>query len=459
MALHAVWDRGKWPVGRKEWCKLCPLIGRKENWMLRKMSIWFALALAVAQAALYGAPPAEDWVLPNFAQRLDLTITNPGSTPVDTLVTLPVAGLQKVALGFPGSLAIAVVKDEPGSEYPVMVVPSQADDLDGDGMADEFEFPIALKPHESRQVEIYFSMTLRGQIVYPRAVHAAHNYGYNRQTAALESEIIGYRTYGGFFLDIEGRVAGHMGLYNDLNGYLAAHRNFAVGGDIFHIGDTLGLGGIFLKRDGTIYRPSMNMPDYANKPSAENVPHYRVVADGPLRAIIEATLDHWKVGEDEVAVRARYSIDSGDAFVRCRVRITPVRMRQEDVYQVGAGVRELPQEETAKESGLLLLSGSQQQQTGRLGLALYFNPETAFASTPITTPEGKNEVAVFKKTLSCGASFEEEYAVAGAWEKSGITDLLHYLTSLQSRVNVRVVVSDGRLEQTPQPQRIEGEAY
>ena len=426
--------------------------------MLRKICL--GMVLLLTQAALCkAAPPAEDWVLPNFAWRLDVTVTNPGSAPVDTLVTLSVAGLQKVALGFPGSLAIAVVKDKPGSEYPVMVIPSQADDLDGDGMADEFEFPIALKAYESRQVEIYFSPTLRGMIVYPRTVHASHNYGYNHQTAALESEIIGYRTYGGFFLDIEGRVAGHEGLYNDLNGYLAAHENFAVGKDIFHIGDTLGLGGIFLERDGKIYRPPMNMPDYAHKPSAEDVPHYRVVADGPLRAIIEATLDHWKVGDDEVAVRARYSIDSGDAFVRCRVRITPVKMRKGNVYQVGAGIRDLPQEKMGNESGLLMLSGEQRPQTGRLALALYFNPETASASSPITTPEGKNEVAIFKNTLSCGQSLEEEYAVAGAWEKSGITDLLHYLAGLQRRVNARVVVSDERLEQTPQPQRIEGEAY
>ena len=426
--------------------------------MLRKMSVW--LALALAQAALCNAaPPAGDWVLPNFAQRLDVTVTNPGISSVNSLVTLPVAGLQKVALGFPGSLAIAVLKNKPGSKYPVTVIPSQAGDLDGDGMADEFEFPIVLNPHESRQVEIYFSTTLHGKILYSRAVHASHNYGYNHQTAALESELIGYRTYGGFFLDVEGRVAGHEGLYNDLNGYLAAHEKFAVGKDIFHIGDTLGLGGIFLERNGKIYRPPMNMPDYAHKPSGEDVPHYRVVADGPLRAIIEAAMDHWKVGDDEVAVRARYSIDSGDAFVRCRVRIIPAKMREENIYQAGAGIRELPQEKSGSESGLLMLSGEQRPETGRLALALYFNPETASASPPITTPEGKNEVAVFKKTLSAGQAIEEDYAVAAAWSGSGIPDLLHYLAGLQPRVNARVVISDERLEQTPQPQRIEGEAY
>ena len=426
--------------------------------MVRKIFLWVALLLV--QATLSSAtPPADPWVLPNFAQRLDVTVTNPGSDPVDTLVTLPIAGIQKVALGFPGNLAIVVVKNPPRSEYSVTVAPSQADDLDGDGTADEFEFPISLKPHESRLVEIYFSKTLRGKIVYPRSVRASHNYGYNYQTAALESEFIGYRTYGGFFLDIEGRVAGHLGLYNDLNGYLAAHENFAVGKDILHIGDTLGLGGIFLERDGKIYRPPMNMPDYAHKPSPEDVPHYRVLADGPLRAIIEATLDHWKVGEDEVAVRVRYSIDSGEGFVRCRVQITPVKMREGNIYRVGAGIRDLPMEKSGKESGLVMLSGEQRPQTGRLALALYFNPETASSSSPVTTPEGRNEVAIYDKTLGCGQAIQEDYAVAAAWQRSGIPDLLHYLAGMKPSVNARVEVSDERLEQTPQPERIDGEAY
>lgn len=426
--------------------------------MLRRIYFWMALTLAHA-ALCNAASPAGDWILPNFAQRLDVTVANPGSDAVDTLVTLPVASLQKVALGFPGSLAIAVVKNPPGSKYSVTIIPSQADDLDGDGMADEFEFPISLKPHESRQVEIYFSKTLHGKIVCPRSVHASHNYGYNHQTAALESELIGYRTYGGFFLDVEGRVAGHPGLDNDLNGYLAAHERFAVGKDILHIGDTLGLGGIFLERGGKIYRPPMNMPDYAHKPSAEDVPHYRVLADGPLRAVIDATLDHWKVGEDDVAAHAWYSIDSGDGFVRCRIQIVPLKMHVANIYRVGAGIRDLPQEKSGKESGLLMVSGEQRPETGRLALALYFNPETASASSPIATPEGKNEVVVFGKTLSCGRAIEENYAVAAAWSRSGIPDLLHYLAGLQTRVKARVVVSGERLEQTPQPERIEGEAY
>jgi hypothetical protein len=418
------------------------------------------MALLLFQATIYGAAlPTDDWVLPNFAQRLDLTVTNPGGDPVDTLVTLPVKNMPPGALGFPGSLGIAVVRNPPDSEYRVTVIPSQADDFEGDGVLDEFEFPISLKPHESKQVEIYFSTTLRGKIAYPQSVHASHNYGYNRQTAALESELIGYRTYGGFLLDVQARIAGRAGLYNDLDGYLPAHDDFEVGKDIFHVGDTLGLGGLFLERSGKIYRPPMNVPDYAHKPSPQDVPHYRVLADGPLRAMIEASLDHWQVGDDVVAVRARYSIDAGEGFVRCRFQISPMKISEEDAYRVGVGIRELPLEKFTQQPGLLVLSGEQELRIGHLALALYFNPDIASYSTPITTPEGKNQVAVFDKTLSSGQSIEEVYAVAAAWEKSGVGDLLGYLAGMKDRVNPQVVVSDERVEQTPQPGRVEGEAY
>jgi Domain of unknown function (DUF4861) len=428
--------------------------------MAPRRFLWAALLVVEVPLCCAARPAAAaNWVLPNFAQRLDLTVTNPAGVPISTLVTLPVSAVRHTALDFPGSLAIAVAVNPPASEYSVTVIPSQADDLDGDGMPDEFEFPISLKPRESKQVEIYYSTTLHGKIFYPQLVHASHNYGYNHQTAALESELIGYRAYGGFFLDVEGRVAGHLGLYNDLNGYLAAVGHFAVGEDIFHIGDTLGLGGLFLERGGKIYQPPINIPDYAHKPSPEDVPRYRVVADGPIRATIEATLDHWQLGDDAVAVRARYSIDAGEGFVRCRVRVVSTKVRQGDAFQFGAGLRQLPAHKFLQRAGMLLLSGEQRPDTGRLALALYFNPATASSVPPVTTAEGKNQAIIFHPPLRRGRAIEEDYAIAAAWGRSGIPDLLGYLASMKDRVDAKVVVSGERLERTPWPERIEGEAY
>lgn len=424
-----------------------------------KWLAWVVGFSLLASLLWAGADASGDWALPNFAQRLDLEVTNPGQNPVRTLVTLPVVATRRIAPGFPGTLAIVMEVNPPGPGFPATVIPSQADDLDGDGEPDEFEFPIALGPGESREVEIYYSTTLSGAITYPKEAHASHAYGYNRQTATLESALIGYRTYGGFLLDVQARRAGHEGLYNDLVGYLAAHKNFAVGKDIFHVGDTLGLGGLFLKRDGKIYRPPFNMPDYAHKPSAEEVPHYRVVADGPIRAIVEARMERWMLGEDEVELRARYSIDADEGFVRCNFVVLPRRMAPGHAYVVGTGIRDLPNEELDNAPGRLDLAGQQSVGLGPLGIAIYYDPTQAHPAGNIETPEGGNRVVVFNQALQPGQAVSGSYAAAAAWSHTGIAAPSRYLALEQSQAEARVEVSNERLEKTPQPQRINGEAY
>lgn len=423
---------------------------------------WLGLVLCFGLATSLSfarTDPSGDWALPNFAQRVSLEVSNCGPKSIHTLVTLPVVATARIAPGFPGTVAIVALVNPPGSAYPITIVPSQADDLDGDGEPDEFEFPITLAAGAQQRVEIYYSTTLRGRIIYPRRVHASHNYGYNWQTAALESQLIGYRTYGGFLLDVQARRAGHPGLYNDLVGYLAAHKNFAVGKDVFHVGDTLGLGGLFLRLGEKIYRPPFNVPDYAHKPSPDEVPRYRVVADGPIRAIIEARLARWTIGQDQAELRADYSIDAGEAFVRCRVHVLPLRVAPGHAYEVGAGIRDLPDEKLSSARGRLELVGEQSAAMGPLGLALYYNPARASSGGSLRTPDGQNQIIVFKQRFEPGEAVSASYAVSAAWSGSGAGDLAQYLAKEQPSTQARLRVSEERLERTPQPARIDGEAY
>jgi hypothetical protein len=75
------------------------------------------------------AQPAGDWALSNFAQRLELEISNPAAHPAQTLAVVPVQSAARVAPGFPGALAVAVLVNPAGSRYAVTIVPSQADDV------------------------------------------------------------------------------------------------------------------------------------------------------------------------------------------------------------------------------------------------------------------------------------------------------------------------------------------
>ncbi len=103
-------------------------------------------AVFLAAAATGWTRSPNSWVLPNFAQRLEVVVSNPFALPVRALAVVPVVKAAAVAPRFPGSLATAVLVNPPGSWFAVSIIHSQADDPDGDGAPDEFVFPVELGP-------------------------------------------------------------------------------------------------------------------------------------------------------------------------------------------------------------------------------------------------------------------------------------------------------------------------
>ncbi|HEY7208789.1 MAG TPA: DUF4861 family protein [Bryobacteraceae bacterium] len=411
------------------------------------------IPLTILFALPFQAGCAEtEWLLPNFANRLSVEVKNAGDSPLQALATLPVATAQNAALDFPGRLALAVLVAANHSA----IIPSQSDDLDGDGSPDEFEFPVDLAPHGQARVDIYYSTTLEDTFAWPRRVSAKHGYGYNREAAALESESAGYRTYGGFFLDFHGRKT--PGLWNDAAGYVPVGRDLGTGRDVLHIGATLGLGGIFLRRDGRIYQPPANVPTYAHKPSPEIVPHYRVVAQGPLRAIIEATLPNWRIGGDEIALQARYFIDEGEQFVRCQVTAIPVQLARDHEYEIGVGVRDLPGGSASSDPGQLIVTGRQNARDGAIGLAIYFDPAQYSAAVNVNTADGSNRAVIHKVRLSSGEASSQTYSAAGTWSGSGIRNPGELLKELREKVEAHADIGALIFARTPHPEKVEAEA-
>lgn len=410
---------------------------------------------AFSLASFQAASAETEWLLPNFANRLSVEVKNPGKSSLQALVTLPMVKAQAVAPDFPGRLALAVLVDR-NSGRPAAIIASQVDDLDGDGSPDEFEFPVDLAPHSQCSVEIYYSTTLADSFPWPKRVSAKHSYGYNREVAALESESVGYRTYGGFFLDLHGRKAGGAGLWNDAAGYVPIERDLGTGRDVLHIGATLGLGGVFLRREGKIYQPPANVPTYAHKPSPEMVPHYRVLAQGPLRAIIEATLENWQIDTDVIRLQARYSIDAGERFVRCRVNEIPIKIAKDHEYEIGVGVRELPAGAVSSDPGQLVVTGRQNARDGEIGLAIYFDPGQYSSASAIYTPDGSNRAVIGKVRLNRGSASEQTYAAAGAWSGSGI-EPGELLKHLRDKVEAHAEIGALTFARTPYPEKLEAE--
>jgi hypothetical protein len=410
-----------------------------------------ATVFVIAVPLSFAQQPSS-WLLPNFSDRLTLQVSNPSDQAVDTLAVVPVVDAARTALNFPGTLAIAVI---PGS--PLTILPSQTDDLDGDGLPDEFVFPVKMQAHSHVKVEVYYSTTLRERIPWPKHVDASHSFGYNRATVGLESEAIGYRTYGGFFLDVQGRDQDNPGLNNSLVGFFRASTPSPAGRDIFHAGDTLGLGGLFLRSGTDVFRPPLNVPDYAHKPAPLETPAYRVISNGPERAIVKAHMNRWTIGKDAVSIDATYTINAGSEYVECRFRILPLSLTR--TYEVGAGIRYLPKMRENSAPGSLALEGEQDPRIGPLGLALYFNPDTVSSVGTLTTKDANNDVTIFRTRLEPGHAVTGRYWMAAAWSGSGIHDLLAHLSETGRKARAGVVVGNFSHTRTPTPGRLEGEAY
>ena len=186
--------------------------------------ITLLIYLACISALPFQAASVEmEWLLPNFANRLSVEVKNPGNSALQALATLPVVKAQAVAPNFPGRLALAVLVESGQSGRPAAIIASQSDDFDGDGIPDEFEFPIDLPPHSQCRVDIYYSTTLEDTFPWPKRVSAKTPWPQSRGRCARIG-MAGYRTYGGF-LDLHGRKAGAAGLWNAAAGFVPVQRD------------------------------------------------------------------------------------------------------------------------------------------------------------------------------------------------------------------------------------------
>src|ERR1017187_5000909 len=141
-----------------------------------------ALILALAAAALDAAPRI---------QRIQLSVTNPFPIARTENVVLTVAQLARIAPAFNAANFADDARLMQAAE-----LPSQADDLDGDGKLDELVFQIDLASGQTRIVTIAYGdqaaiQRLRGRYPARTAMKFATRY----EGLGWESEDIAWRIY------------------------------------------------------------------------------------------------------------------------------------------------------------------------------------------------------------------------------------------------------------------------
>jgi Domain of unknown function (DUF4861)/Glycosyl Hydrolase Family 88 len=268
------------------------------------------LTFALAAAALAAAP---------HIQRIQLSISNPVALARTENVVLPVAQLKRIDASFNAANSIVVATGagnftEDARLLQATEIPSQADDLDGDGRYDELVFQIDLAPRQTRIVTIAYGdqaaiQRLRGS--YP--VRTAMKFAARYEGLGWESEDIAWRVY---FdkrnaIDIYGKR--RPGLYLDLFGApeYVYHLESPMGRDIFMVAPTQGAGSVTAIVNGK----AMPVADVADR-------KWRVLATGPVRSIGEYEFKGWKIDGKTVDMVSRFTQWAGEHGFHHRVIVS-----------------------------------------------------------------------------------------------------------------------------------------
>jgi unsaturated rhamnogalacturonyl hydrolase len=224
-------------------------------------------------------------------------------------VVLNVAEVRKQVPDFDISTAMVMAnvaatpeQDAPAFQYTEL--PSQADDMDGDGKPDELAFQIDLEPKQTRIVTVAYGNPvtighLKGD--YPRRTNAKFAKHYDGM--GWESELTAWRLY---FdkrnaMDLWGKKK--PGLYLEMfapQDY-KYQEDSPIARDIYNVGNSLGSGSVGAWVNGKVVR----VADVADR-------QWRIVSAGPVRSVVEFTYKGWKIGDRTLDLTTRVTQWAGE---------------------------------------------------------------------------------------------------------------------------------------------------
>ncbi len=237
-------------------------------------------------------------------KSVTVTVENPANVArIAADVVVSIQELRKTAPDFTAG-AVRVTSAASDSPKETIELPSQVDDLDGDGKADELAFQIDLAPHQTRVVTIQYGdpqEVLRVRQDYPDRTFALFSAKY--EGLGWESENIAFRIY---FdprnaIDIYGKRRQSLQLRLYATPEYPYHDESPEGRDIFRVGDAIGIGAMAAWVDGKVVKAA----DVKERT-------WRIVSTGPVRAIVEVGYGGWNLGEKTIAVRSRIIMWAGE---------------------------------------------------------------------------------------------------------------------------------------------------
>lgn len=359
--------------------------------------------------------------------------------------------------------------DIPADQLPVLTdtdgtyIPSQADDVDGDGLWDELfamadmeakeTFYITVKfilPEEYPEFQVRTNLHLGDAKDNYRELISAkrlegityHNYAgvteaaFQMEGVAWENDRVGFRNYmdqrNG--MDIFGKTTKDMVLEEvGVSGTPSYHEPGSWGMDVLKVGTSLGAGGIAYMSEDSLYRVGDS-----------GTGTYDIVFQGPLRSRFRLEYKDWQVGEALLNVSHQIQIVAGRPCYGNLVTysgtdeslaLVPgiVNMNSDSLY-----VLKLNDQFTA------LLTHDHQSEDGSLLSMALIVPSTYLVSTEKTSDEGAGITQTYFACLDAKPDDSQLYRFYAFWEKedplwASLEEIESYLQTEAERLSQSII--------------------
>lgn len=378
------------------------------------MKIRLSLAALLALGALSVAAPAQSLTI---TVTHDLAIARPAET-----ITVP---WSTVAEHLPGALLQHIsVKDGEGHHlaYQVTNIAPQAKDPSGKGIA----YGELIFQHDFAAGEKSATFTVERITevapVFPSKVFARY-VSERLDDFAWENDRIGHRTYGPALaapdepktgkevlvtsgLDVWCKRVNYLIVDRWYNkGHDHYHKDEGEGMDMYGVGSSRGCGGTGIWDGKKLY-------------VSRNYQTWKVLANGPVRAIFELGYDAWDAAGRKVAETKRFTVDAGHNLDLIESTFTTSDGSTAQLT-VGVGLNKTPADKgqdakvdlTASAEDASMTQWVAQKTNGELGTAVVLRPED-FVSF---TADERNQLALAKATPGQPL----RYLAGAGWSKAG----------------------------------------
>lgn len=235
---------------------------------------------------------------------------------------------------------------------------SQLDDIDKDGIWDEFFFMVDMKPLEKKTVYIYIGRNMGSSSKH--YTHAEIGMYGSHLMPWWESDHIGWKLWYADSADMYGKREPKLTANIMLvNGY-GHDTPYSVGADIMWVRRTFGAGGMCMfespANPDVLSRPRFS-PFEGKGPFSDTRYAFDVVLSGPVRSIIRAHTMNWRTGKGTYELEQYYTSYKSKNYYTCSVRFLSFLPDSLGV-QFGCGIQRLSNEHLFYQNGGVAISGT-----------------------------------------------------------------------------------------------------